>query len=149
MDFSKELMTFAAAGPRFFENNTSIENSSLWTSRNLAKNIHCVDTFRDCKYVYGSLLFRYSYEFQTNQTMKGDIVNDPENWWEIIDRHEDIFEDASDFGYVATQLSHLPHCIGYDCGNLMSYLPVYDVNLNVKCNTKLRQNSRSVHLNFF
>ena len=31
----------------------------------------------------------------------------------------------------------------------MSYLTVYDVNLNTKCNTKLRENSRSVHLNFF
>ena len=32
----------------------------------------------------------------------------------------------------------------------MSYLPVHDVNnLNMKCNTKLRQNSKSVHLNFF
>ena len=44
---------------------------------------------------------------------------------------------------------YLPHCIGYNCGNLMSYLPVYDVNVNVKCNNKLRQNSRSVNLTFF
>ena len=149
MDLSKELMTFAVGGPRFFQNNTLLENSSLWVGRNLAKNIHCMDTFRDCKYVYGSPLFRHLYEFSTNPAMKGDVVNDPENWWEIVDRHKDIFEDANDFGYVATQLSHLPHCIGYDCGNLMSFLPVYDVNLNMKCNIKLRQNSRSVHLNFF
>ena len=31
----------------------------------------------------------------------------------------------------------------------MSYLPVYDVNLNMKYNTKLGQNSRYIHLNFF
>ena len=134
-------MTFAVGGPRFFENNTSLENSSLWIRRNLAKNIHHMYIFRDCKYVYGSPLFRYSYEFPTNPTMKGDIVNDPKNWREIVGRHKDMFIDANDFGYMATQLSHLPHCIRYDCSNLMSYLPVYDVNVNVKCNTKLRQNS--------
>ena len=80
MDLSKELMTLAVGGPRFFENNTLFENSSLWADRNLAKNIHCMDTFRDCKYVYGSPLFRYSYEFPTNPAMKGNVVNDPENW---------------------------------------------------------------------
>ena len=96
IDLSKKLVTFAVGGP----------NSSLWVGRNLAKNIHPVDMFRDCKYVYGSPLFRHLYEFSTNPAMKGDVVNDPKNWWEIVN----------------------------DCGNLMSYLLVYDVNnLNMKC----------------
>ena len=80
IDLSKELMTFAVGGPRFFENNTLIENSLLWVGRNLAKNVYHVDSFRDCKYVYGFPLFRHLYEFPFNPAMKGDIVNDSENW---------------------------------------------------------------------
>ena len=48
-------------------------------------------------------------------------------WWRS-ERSNDPFEDANEYGYVATQLSHLPRCIGYDTGNMLLYLPVYDVN---------------------
>ena len=84
--------------------------------------------FRDCKYVYGSPLFRHHYEFPTNPLLKGDMVNDPINWWDINDRDSGIFEDADEYGYVSTQLTHLPKCI-YDIGNILSYLPIYDLNV--------------------
>ena len=40
-------------------------------------------------------------------------------------RHSDPFQDANEYGYVATQLSHLPRLNGYDPGNLLSYIPLY------------------------
>ena len=57
------------------------------------------------------------------------MVNNPDNWWEIDNRDSDIFQDANDYGYVATQLTHLPKCVGYDVGNVLSYLPIYDLNV--------------------
>ena len=51
MDISGELMTFCVGGPRFFENNVLLENSSLWTEKNIAFNVHMRDSFRDCKFV--------------------------------------------------------------------------------------------------
>ena len=129
IDISGELMTFSIGGPRHFDNNLPLENSPLWEGKNLAHYIHHHDMFRDCKYVYGSPLFRYHCEFPTNPSLKGDVVNNPDNWWEIDNRDSDIFEDADDYGYVAMQLTHLPKCIGYDVGNVLSYLPIYDLNI--------------------
>ena len=80
MDLSKELMTFSVGGPRFFENNMLLENSPSWLGKNFAKNVFIKDTFRDCKFVYRSPLFRLHYEFPTNPTMKGNVINEPENW---------------------------------------------------------------------
>ena len=73
-------MTFSVGGPRHFENNLPLENSPLWEGKKLARYIHHRDMFRDCKYVYGSLLFRYHYEFPTNPSLKGGVVNNPDNW---------------------------------------------------------------------
>ena len=131
MDISGELMTFCVGRPRYFENNLLLENSPLWTGRNLAHDIYHLDIFRDCKYMYRSPLFRVHYEFPTNPSVKGSPVNDPMlNWWDIENRDEDISEDADDYGYVATQLMHLPKCIGYDLGNVLSYLPIYDLQVS-------------------
>ena len=130
MDISGELMTFCVGGPRYFENNLPLENSPLWTEKNLAYDTHMKDVFRDCKYVYGSPLFRIHYEYPTNPSLKGIVVNDPDNWWDIEERDSDIFEDPNEYGYVSTQLMHLPNYLGYNFGNVLSYLPIYDLALS-------------------
>ena len=147
MDISGELTMFCMGGPRSFENNVTLENSPLWSERNLAFD---VDVFRDCKYVYGLPLFRFHYEFPTNPSLKGHVVNDPDNWWAIQNHDKDLFEDPDDFGYVATHLTHLPKCIGYDWGNVLSYLLIYDLNISNEVNYHRKQMglaSRSVHAN--
>ena len=77
-------------------------------------------------------MFRLHYEFPMNPSLKGTVVLDPDGWWENEDRHDDLFEDPNEYGYVSTQLTHLPRCMGYDCGNLLSYLPIYDLQLSDK-----------------
>ena len=47
-------------------------------------------------------------------------------------RHSDPFQDANEYGYVATQLSHLPRLNGYDPGNLLSYIPLYGNRTSTK-----------------
>ena len=79
--------------------------------------------------MYGSPLFRQHYEFPTNLSLPGTDVQNG-HWWEIDDRDSDIFEDADDYGYVATQLTHLPKFISYDVGNLLAYRPIYDSTTN-------------------
>ena len=150
MNISGELTMFCMGGPRFFENNVALENSPLWSKRNLTFDVHHRHVFRDCKYVHGSPLFRLHYEFPTNPSFKGHVVNDPDNWWAIQNRDEDLFEDLDDFGYIATQLTHLPKCIGYDWGNVLSYLPIYDLNISNEANyhqKRMGLTSRSVHAN--
>ena len=63
-------MIFSFGGPKHFENNLPLENSPLWEGKNLARYIHHCDVFRDCKYVYGSPLFRYHYEVPTNPSLR-------------------------------------------------------------------------------
>ena len=130
MDVSGELMTFCVGGPRYFKNNLPLENSPLWKGRNLATSTYHRDVFRDCKYVYGSPLFRWYYEFPMNPSLCGPVIEDVGNWWDIEDQDSNIFEDADDYGYMAAQLSHLPKCIGYDVGNLLSYMPIYDLHVD-------------------
>ena len=53
---------------------------------------------------------------------------------------------------MATQLSHLPQCIGYDCGNVLSYLPVYDIAISDAAHHVRKKHlltSQSVHTQFF
>ena len=118
--------------------------------RNLAYDVFHKDVFHDCKYIYGLPLFRIHYEFPTNPSLKENVVNNPDHWWEI-DRHdEEIFEDVDEFGYVAMQLTHFPKCIGYDCGNMLSYLPIYDLNISAEVNYHRKQTGlmpRLVHAN--
>ena len=56
--------------------------------------------------------------------IKGTI-NQHVNWW-LCDSIFKRILDPNDFVYVATQL--LPRSMRYDCGNMMSYLPLYDAN---------------------
>ena len=134
MDRSNELMTFSVGGPRFFENNVLLKNSPLWPGRNQARYAYKRDVFRDCRYVHGSPLFRHHYEFPTNPSLKGVVVDNPPNWHDIENRDEDIFEDPNEFGYVATQLTHLPKMLGYDIGNILTYSPLYDARPNKNLN---------------
>ena len=116
---SGELMTFCVGGPRYFQNNGLLENSPLWTVLNPANDIHNTDIFRDTKYTYGSPLFRQHYERPTNPSLSN--VDEEVAWWDINSREDDCVKDANDYGYVATQLSHLPRLIGYDFGNVIMY----------------------------
>ena len=86
---SGELMTFCIGGPRYFQNNTLLENSPLWTCLNPANDIHDTDIFRDTKYTYGSPLFRQHYEYPTNPSLNG--VDNDEAWWDIDNRENDCF----------------------------------------------------------
>ena len=125
-------MTFCVGGPRYFENNVCLENSFRHApgDRNQARDIHHQCVFRDCKFVYRSPLFRQHDEFPTNPSLK-ESNNEP--WWDIENRELDLFEDADEYGYLATQLTHLPKFASYDAGNML-YSP-YDGS----CNASLRK----------
>ena len=79
--------------------------------------------------MFGSPLFRQHHEFPTNPSLCGTGIQNG-HWWEIDDRDSNIFEDADDYGYVATQFTHLPKFISYDIGNLLVYRPIYDSMTN-------------------
>ena len=98
--------------------------------RNQACDIHHRCVFRDCKFVYGSPLFRQHYEFPMNPSLK-ESNNEHEPWWDIEDCESDLFEDADEYGYVATQLTHLPRFASYDAGNMLSYSP-YNSSFNAR-----------------
>ena len=136
---------------RYFENNSLLENSSYRARATLANCTHHVDTFRDSKYVFGSPMVRMHYEYPTSPSLKGGVMNEPAMWWEVDDSQEDIFEDANDYGYVSTHLTHLTKCGGYDCGELLSNLPMYDVSAStssIHAHKKLNLIPQSVHANF-
>ena len=42
-------------------------------------------------------------------------------WWDINHREDDCFLDSDKYGYVASQLTHIPQLIGYDYGNVLMY----------------------------
>ena len=147
MSASGKLMTFLVGGPRCFENNTVMEIFNKWNSVNLSNvhHEHLIEVYRDCPRVYGSPLFRMHYEYLTNLQMRPDVME--REWW-FRDHQSDPFQDADNNGYVATQLSHLPKMTGYDPGNLLFYLSLYNVNGQEIC-SKSRITSRNVHECFF
>ena len=63
-----------------------------------------------------------------NPSLK-EINNEYEPWWDIEDHESDLFEDADEYGYMATQLTHLLRFASYDAGNMLSYSP-YDGSFN-------------------
>ena len=110
---------FCIGGPQYFQNNTLLESSPSWGLINPAKDIHNVCVFRDTKHVYGSPLFRHHYECPTNQSLMHHVEQDA--WWDINHREDDCFLDSDKYGYVASQLTHIPQLIGYDYGNVLTY----------------------------
>ena len=42
-------------------------------------------------------------------------------WWDVNHREDDCFLDSDKYGYVASQLTHIPQLIGYDYGNVLTY----------------------------
>ena len=120
VSISGELHTFSVGGPRYFQNNTLLENSPSWGLINLAKDIHNICIFRDTKHIYGSLLFRHHYECPTNPSLMHHV--DQGAWWDINHREDDCFLDSDKYAYVASQLTHIPQLIGYfDYGNVLTY----------------------------
>ena len=116
---SGELHTFCIGGPRYFQNNTLLENSPSWGLTNPAKDIHNVCIFRDTKHRYGSPLFRHHYECRTNPSLMHHV--DQDAWWDINHKEDDCFLDSDKYGYVASQLTHIPQLIGCDYGNVLTY----------------------------
>ena len=138
-------MTFSVGGPRFFENNTVMEIFDELDGVNLANDEHLIEVYRNCPRVHGSPLFLMHYEYPTNPRMCPDEME--REWW-LHNRQSYPFQDADNNGCVATQLSHLPKMMGYDPGNLLSYLPLYNVNGQEIC-SKSSITSRNVHELFF
>ena len=81
---------------------------------------------------YGSPLFRSHYEWPTNPQGIGEEAFN--GWWNNIpaNRQSDPFQDANEYGYGASQLSHLPILNGYDHGKLLSYIPLYGNRTSTK-----------------
>ena len=145
MSASGELMTISVGGPRFFESNTVMGIFDEWNGVDLANYEHLIEVYRNCPRVYGSPLFHMHYEYPTNPRMHPDAME--VEWW-FRNHQSDPFQDADNNGYVATQLSHLPKMMGYDPGNLLSYLPLYNVNGQEIC-SKSSITSQNVHERFF
>ena len=111
MDVSRELRTFAVGAPRFSSNGplTNFDNGNF--------------VVRDCRHVGLAPLFRYHYEMPTNpnaEWIDGNLVNRLLDVWRP-DRKLDVFQDPNAFGYVASQLTHLPLTLGYEFGNVLSF----------------------------
>ena len=81
--------------------------------------------------MHGSPLFRSQYERLTKPRGFEEVLLN--NGWRVHDdRHSDPFQDANEYSYMATQLSHLPRLSGYDRGNLLSYIPMYGNRKSMK-----------------
>ena len=139
MDVSGELKTFAVGAPRFSSNGT-------------LTNFDGGDfVMRDCRHVSLSPLFRYHYELPTNpntEWIDQDVVNRLNDEWRP-DRGLDVFQDPNEYGYVASQLTHLPRMLGYDFGNILSYDDTNEDRLNNSMEaTYLRSLFREVFIPF-
>ena len=62
-------------------------------------------------------LFRYHYELPTNPDAK---YIDQQIQNQVL-RREDPFQDADEYGYIATQLTHLPKLVSFDPGNMLTF----------------------------
>ena len=107
MQLSKELIMFSVGGLKFFENNAIIESFDEWNWGNPENEEFFMEVHRDCSRVYGSLLFKFHYEYPTSPRMLGNLqlMNNINNW-QNLNRHADLFQDTNRHGYVATQFSH-------------------------------------------
>ena len=117
MNLSRELTTFAVGGPRFSRNGVLMADT---TNNGLVIGSGVV---RDCRHVALAPLFRYHYELPTNPGAKRI---DQHMAWLVqlrnqVLRCEDPFRDADEYGYVASQLSHVPRLVAFDPGNMLTY----------------------------
>ena len=117
MNMSRELTTFAVGGPRFSCNSASTADT---TNNGLVIGCGIV---RDCRHVALEPLFRYHYELSTNPSAK--YIDQHMAWLVQIRnqvlRREDPFQDADEYGYVATQLTHVPKLVAFDPGNMLTF----------------------------
>ena len=115
MNMSGELMTFAVGGPRFSRNGVLTADTT--------NNGLVIGVVRDCRHVALAPLFRYHYELPTNPSAK--YINQHMAWLvqmrNQVLRQEDPFQDADEYGYVATQLTHLPRLVAFDAGNMLTF----------------------------
>ena len=117
MNMSRELTTFAVGGPRFSRNGVLTSDT---TNNGLVIGHGVV---RDCQHVALAPLFRYHYELPTNPGVK---YIDQHMAWLVqlrnqVLRMEDPFQDADEYGYIASQLTHLPKLVAFDPGNMLTY----------------------------
>ena len=118
MELSSELMSFSIGGPRLFINNAIVE-----TLKNGHKAImHQIILL---KYIEIVVEFIGHHGFTVSMkaliTQKKSFFNRQQD-----DQLEEMFQDANKYGYVATQMTHLPQLPSYDPGNIMSYVPLYN-----------------------
>ena len=117
MNMSRELTTFAVGGPRFSRNGVLTADT---TNNGLVIGSGVI---RDCRHIALAPLFRYHYELPTNPDAK---YIDQHMAWLVqmrnqVLRREDLFQDADEYGYVATQLTHLPKLVSFDAGNMLTF----------------------------
>ena len=111
MNMSRELTTFAVGGPRFSCNGVLTADT---TNNGLVIGSGVI---HDCRHVALAPLFRYHYELPTNPDAK---YIDQQIRNQVL-RREDSFQDADEYGYVATQLTHLPKLLSFDAGNTLTF----------------------------
>ena len=115
MNMSGELMTFAVGGPRFSRNGVLTADAT--------NNGLVIGIIWDCRHVALAPLFQYHYELPTNPSAK---YIDQHMAWLVqmrnqVLRQEDPFQDPDEYGYVATQLTHLPRLVAFDAGNMLTF----------------------------
>ena len=77
----------------------------------------------DCRHIALAPLFHYHYELPANPGVK---YIDQHMAWLVqlrnqVLRMEDPFQDTDEYGYVASQLTHLPKLVAFDPGNMLTY----------------------------
>ena len=146
MQHSCECMSFCVGGPRYFEAPTIVETVDQWSSWNRSKDfLPTNNSYRDCGYVAKSPLYRNQYIHPTNPGMVA--FNNNFDWHNNRDDQLDPFKDPDNYGYVASQLNHLPKAMGYDPGNMLSHIPipVYSTTSSIRNSIT----SRQIHSTFF
>ena len=145
MNMSRELTTFAVGGPRFSRNGILTSD----TTNNRLVIGHGV--VHDCWHVALAPLFHYHYELPTNPSVK---YIDQHMAWLVqlrnqVLRMEDPFQDADEYGYVTSQLTHLSKLVAFDPGNMLTYgedstrLSEENVNRTFMSDLKLEFRQRS------
>ena len=144
MRMSGECVSFCVGGPRFFGNATIVETFEHWSGWNRSTKPKDDAIYKDCKYVGGSSSYRaqpYLHLHPTNTRLLDSGPLQPHQ-----DEDDSLFKDPVMWGYVASQLSHLPRNICYEPGNILSHrLPIYFVDNRLKDLI----NARSVYEIFF
>ena len=140
MQFSGECMSFCVGGPRYIEAPTIVETFDQSSSWNRSKDfLPMNNSYKDCGYVAKSPLYR--------NHPKMVAFNNNFDWRNNKDDQLDPFKDVDNYGYMASQLSHLPKAMGYDPGNMLSHIPIPAYSTTSFIRNSIT--SRQIHSTFF